>query len=272
MTIPISTKPGQYETSVTMDTTASNSLVSKFSELARGYTSKYSLLADDKVVDCNINLQDTISNSNMYESIERTYRKYGVTADCTETICTLKGSIPSTSGITKSGCEKLGGVPSGQKVVVRGIKSTVDVGQCPITYNVDNELTTCITNCTDGGDDYYKDEELLIRPIMLSNPFPGISGTGRTTNSNLWDEEKITTYIDNRQNVYSKEPLYSITLTPSVIQTIRNYNSKNAYDDFTLSCDNGKYCISNFLRDNNLLNSKSQCLNSFKLCTYGRGD
>ena len=33
------------------------------------------------------------------------------------------------------------------------------------------------------------------------------------------------------------------------IQTIRNYNLKNSYTDFNLSCDSDDKCISNFLSD-----------------------
>ena len=40
-----------------------------------------------------------------------------------------------------------------------------------------------------------------------------------------------------------------MTLDTATINSIRNYNDKNKYDDWDLNClDNGKACISDFLR------------------------
>ncbi len=107
---------------------------------------------------------------------------------------------------------------------------------------------------------------LVYRPIDLSNPFPGSSGVGRNSGAN-WSEENVKKYITDRQDVYEKKPLYSVTLTPSVIKQIRQYNDKNDYADFnTFLCDeNGEHCYSTFLRSENFSNivdqSRSMCYN-----------
>lgn len=96
---------------------------------------------------------------------------------------------------------------------------------------------------------------IVYRPISLSNPFPGYSGTGRKTGYN-WTSDDVEQYILNNRGVSSekvyteKEPLYVIELDSTKIKQIREYNDKNSYDDFTLSCTEGEgtECLSNFLR------------------------
>ena len=106
-------------------------------------------------------------------------------------------------------------------------------------------------------------EDLVFRPISLSNPFPGQNGKGRSMGS-PWTDDLKKTYITNRSDVYSKKPLYSITLTPSSIKQIRDYNKKNSYDDFNLICSNGEACYSIFLRNySKIVNTnKSNCYNA----------
>ena len=117
-----------------------------------------------------------------------------------------------------------------------------------------------------------KDYELVFRPISLSDPFPGSNGKGRTPNSKVWDTDKIDTYIKNRQDAYTKKPLYSVTLTPSQIINIRKYNKTHKYDDFNLKCvgfklvngkltETGKACYSGFIRTY-LNTNKSVCANT----------
>lgn len=99
------------------------------------------------------------------------------------------------------------------------------------------------------------------RSIDLNNPFPGINGTGRKPGRNWVYNNAVETYItQNRgvegEDVYSsKEPLYVIKLDSNNIRDIREYNDDHAYDDFTLSCTEGKgtECKSDFLRDKNLI-------------------
>lgn len=117
-----------------------------------------------------------------------------------------------------------------------------------------------------------KDYELVFRPISLSDPFPGSNGKGRTPNSKVWTTKKIETYIKNRQDAYTKKPLYSVTLTPSQIKNIRKYNKNHKYDDFNLKCvgfklvngkltETGKACYSGFIRTY-LNTNKSVCANT----------
>lgn len=110
------------------------------------------------------------------------------------------------------------------------------------------------------------DDILVYRPIDLSNPFPGKDGSGREIGAN-WDrldgnltyEQK---YITNRQDVYTKTPLYSVTLTPAQIKEIRNYNKENPYDEFELECnEKGSACYSSFIRKY-LNTNKSVCANT----------
>ena len=117
-------------------------------------------------------------------------------------------------------------------------------------------------------------EDLVFRPISLSNPFPGQNGKGRSMGS-PWTDDLKKTYITNRSDVYSKKPLYSITLTPSSIKQIRDYNKKNSYDDFNLICSNGEACYSIFLRNyskivntnkSNCYNPNDRSVNAFNSC------
>ena len=107
----------------------------------------------------------------------------------------------------------------------------------------------------------------IYRPISLENPFPGFSGTGRNTgsnwcyngdcsNTNLLVKEIIT----DKQDIYSRKPMYSFTLTPQIIKEIREYNKTHSYTDFDLKCDeNGNACVSEFITKliNGNLNGKS---------------
>lgn len=117
-------------------------------------------------------------------------------------------------------------------------------------------------------------EDLVFRPISLSNQFPGQNGKGRSMGS-PWTDDLKKTYITNRSDVYSKKPLYSITLTPSSIKQIRDYNKKNSYDDFNLICSNGEACYSIFLRNyskivntnkSNCYNANDRSVNAFNSC------
>lgn len=97
---------------------------------------------------------------------------------------------------------------------------------------------------------------LIFRPISLANPFPGVNGTNRTPGSNWNDSNDISQYITNNRGVkadklYSdRYPMYQITLTPSLIKEIRNYNKTTTYNDFNMNCDSstGRECKSQFIR------------------------
>lgn len=129
---------------------------------------------------------------------------------------------------------------------------------------VNNKSSATATAAACHFDIEIKDYELVFRPISLSNPFPGSNGKGRTPNSKVWDTDKIDTYIKNRQDTYTKKPLYSVTLTPSQIQNIREYNRTHKYDNFDLKCvgsKTGTACYSSFIRTY-LNTNKSICANT----------
>lgn len=143
-----------------------------------------------------------------------------------------------------------------------------------VTFNtsVKGADSSCSNNVTVENIDIK--EDLVFRPISLSNPFPGQNGNGRSMGS-PWTDDLKKTYITNRSNVYSKKPLYSITLTPSTIKQIRDYNKDTSYDDFNLICSNGEACYSIFLRNyskiintnkSNCYNANDRSVNAFNSC------
>ena len=93
----------------------------------------------------------------------------------------------------------------------------------------------------------------LFRVIDLSHPFPGISGADRKPGFNWDNEDLIKEKITNARDVegiklYQKEPLMTITLTPSDVKKIRDYNKNKSYSDFNLKCSNNiANCVSKFL-------------------------
>src|SRR5574344_529177 len=108
-----------------------------------------------------------------------------------------------------------------------------------------------------GGGDTIPDIGLtpVYRTISLSDPFPGPDGNGRSSGSN-WTSNSVSSYITNNRGVstdevYNLKPMYQFVLSPSNIRAIRKYNNSQSedYNDFTLDCDNGKYCTSSFLQD-----------------------
>lgn len=130
-------------------------------------------------------------------------------------------------------------------------------------YNIDNGLLCGASVC----DTKATGIDIIYRPISLSAPFPGKSGRGRSTGSN-WcsgsDCSNTNSVVNsvitkNRgvttDSVYNLEPIYSATLTPNIIKSIRAYNRSKNYDygDFNLVCEKGaggttgKKCISSFI-------------------------
>lgn len=135
------------------------------------------------------------------------------------------------------------------------------------TYTVDNEIIenddpNCVgDNCfpckSDNCDPAsLKGLNLIYRPISLGEPFPGINGEGRTPGSNWNDASLIEKFITknrgvNANKIYTKAPMYQITLTPALIQKIRKYNESTTYNDFNMDCiSGGKECKSYFIRGN----------------------
>ncbi|MGE5455842.1 MAG: hypothetical protein ACM3O4_01875 [Ignavibacteriales bacterium] len=134
------------------------------------------------------------------------------------------------------------------------------------TYNVQNRVM-----CPPGDCDEQVGLSVVYRDINLSDPFPGINGTGRTPGNNWNISYYINTYITNNRGVttdrvyYDRDPLYKITLTPAIIKSIRQYNQRevqlnDGYADFAMSClNNGTKCLSGFIREGSFTNLFSGC-------------
>lgn len=109
-------------------------------------------------------------------------------------------------------------------------------------------------------------EKIVYRVIDLNNPFPGKEIKGTNANLSLtstknrspgynWNSETaVKNEILNARGtegykLYNKEPLITITLTPSDIKAIQKYNDSNSYNDFKMTCvkDKSAGCISDFL-------------------------
>lgn len=103
----------------------------------------------------------------------------------------------------------------------------------------------------------YTTPAIQFRTIDLENPFPARDGSSRLPGTNwLGKDNYVRAYIKyNRgvsgNEVYNKEPIYTITLTPSDIIKIREYNKKNDYSDINkdLICfgEKNTSCLSTFL-------------------------
>ncbi len=101
----------------------------------------------------------------------------------------------------------------------------------------------CIADCIGAGCIYDSDAgtSLIERVVSLSNLFPD------GTNSYNWNRDandKAATTIDEIQDagnaIYEEEPIFSVTITPSVARAIKQYNddaeAHGGYSNSTLSC------------------------------------
>ena len=128
---------------------------------------------------------------------------------------------------------------------------------------------------------------LIYRPIDLDNPFPSMTGTGRTTGTNWCNSgdcsntnQTVKDYITNNRGVttddiYNEEPMYTFILTPSVMKEIKKYNKQNNYAEYTGTLDDNPYpydfkcktgygteCISDYVTYLiNLTNATGTCVN-----------
>ena len=130
--------------------------------------------------------------------------------------------------------------------------------------------------------------DVIYRTIDLENPFPGQNAEQRNTGANWCSYNIKTQQIDCKYNnqtvknyitrerggtvnggkVYRENHvLYEVTLDTKTINSIRNYNDKNKYDDWDLNClDNGKACISDFLKSQ--VSTTGECANVSKSNFY----
>ena len=163
-------------------------------------------------------------------------------------------------------------------------------------YEVTNGIVPDIpkpNNPIPGNPDEANGVTLIYRPIDLYNPFPSIDGNGRNTGANWCDSKScsntndvVDKYIlNNREvagnDVYDLEPMYSFTLTPTIINQIREYNRDHTYDydndgiKTGMVCDKGtgEHCISDYLTELiKMTNSTGTCTgdrkSNFDTCRY----
>ncbi len=153
-----------------------------------------------------------------------------------------------------------------------------DSGKCSFNYTIEADESMLSSN-----------SNFKFRVISLDNPFPARDGTFRMPGLNWLSstDNNVFEYITNNRGIryvtksndvspeemYNKvEPMYTVTLTPSTMIKIRNYNKKYAYDSmyqsmsadvtshgaYKLECNyhdlgngdigNGRECYSTFLR------------------------
>ena len=119
------------------------------------------------------------------------------------------------------------------------------------------------------------DINLVFRSVSLYSPeqaFPGETGTGRRPGDNWFslDGSLVTNYITKNRGVenykvYKESPMYEVTLTPSLMKEIREYNKKQngsvisiynqtgiaGYADYnSMKCiGNASKCMSTVIRD-----------------------
>ncbi len=152
--------------------------------------------------------------------------------------------------------------------------SSFPAGNFTCYYHVVNDLANY--NCKDGeynhvcyecdgdsclgGDNSQSTKGLGVyfRTVDLSDIFPNSIYSPEGTNSNKtrrvgynWQNATaVITEIQNTTNVIiDKEPQYSITLTPRVINGIKEYNKANSYLNNSVICNSELRCASTFLSD-----------------------
>ena len=150
---------------------------------------------------------------------------------------------------------------------------------CPFKTPVETPkiTTTTVTK------EKYTTPDIQFRTIDLDNPFPARDGSSRLPGTNwLGKDNYVRAYINyNRgvrgNEVYEKEPLYKITLTPSNMVKIREYNKENDYSNINneLVCtdENNTACLSPFLISNRYIeyDNKDGLCSRKKLETEGTG-
>lgn len=179
-----------------------------------------------------------------YGYSENIYRKFKDSANKQATVSTTKTSS------------------TGEKTV-QDSEFHYTIHKYQTTYTVENtyKLTineqSCTFDTTIVDNDVFGDG-VQFRIISLSNPFPARDGTKRLPGINWLNdkENNVYDYIQNNRNVteddvYNKEPLYTITLDTAAMIKIREYNKEHSYKDIDLTCETGtgRMCISSFLRN-----------------------
>lgn len=124
--------------------------------------------------------------------------------------------------------------------------------------------------CDDDCKDNTSNLNLIYRPISLTNPFPDASlASGYRKMGSNWTEGRVKLFITNNRGVsdysiYNLKPIYTITLTPSIIKDIRRYNKKTSLNDFKMTCEEGYLCKSSFFWEefDGIVDTQNSCASS----------
>ncbi len=214
------------------------------------------------------------------------------------TDCIKNGKSKEECSI-QAGCINGGSTPPPDPIVCPPgtEKCGLDITEC-VKNNMklgmtENEAKNrCITNTCNGPQ---SGGIIIYRTINLNNPFPSKLGNAGNSSvfwsnginvgrrpGNNWNNKRLVEnkILNNRgvkgEAVYTKTPLYTITLDATKIRKIREYNKTHKYSDFTLRCatKGGGKCISDFLRSpssgNALTGGTCRRSNDFDAC-YNRG-
>ena len=105
-------------------------------------------------------------------------------------------------------------------------------------------------------------EVATYRVIDPSQPFVAQNGEATRQTGENWCSEPasgnhvcsgtsensvVKKVVSDKSNVTEDKAMYTIKLNSNTINSIRQYNDKNGYDDFNLSCSDGQMCRSDFL-------------------------
>lgn len=198
-------------------------------------------------------------------------------ADCSHHIVNNKSCVQNELGVTD--------------IVTALQNGTITVS------DLEDAIFAC-SNTTTTQNDVTGKDNVVFRIISLDNPFPGNSVDVRdnTQINNKWNartnysagqspysntqstsrypgenwssavvvqDEILNARGAKGDKLYEKSPLYTITLTPSQMKKIRDYNKNpnNPLSDFKLTCARGTdYCYSAFLHGNTEDCKNNKCL------------
>lgn len=141
----------------------------------------------------------------------------------------------------------------------------VDIDKVSIVTKMDWKIDyECGVNCDQNLYNKKGNFKFIYRPIDMSNPFPKIVNENRLIGDNwktfMRDKKAIESKMNRKEN--NKE--YTVTLTPTLITEIKNYNDNKNYTSLDTIYDSG---ISDFLKDHNILNLKQNNYNKLGYCT-----
>ncbi|MGM9849700.1 MAG: hypothetical protein ACI31V_02250 [Bacilli bacterium] len=183
----------------------------------------------------------------------------------------LKSQLNNNYGLSSKLINTLKSTPATNQTTNNNWKlSTYNIGNITVNVNEDQQNTCKFESELEnppftpppGGD-----QSAQFRVISLSNPFPARDGTSRIPGKN-WlnsNENNVYDYIQNNRNVnaeevYNKAPIYTVTLTPTTMIKIREYNKSHTYSNHDITCEKGtgRMCIDKFIR-NSYVNVQGTC-------------